>query len=451
MTEEQIDRPNVLFLVVDSLRYDAVCGDWQTTTPNIDRLADEGVSFTNCYSQGISTAPAMTAMLTGSLPLDYGGHWYLQDDRSPFAEVFRRYGYQTGAFHSNPYVSQRREFDRGFDRFKEDAIAFEPDERLEAAPEKLLRLANRVSRVLSRVPYTPGEPTNETTLDMIDDADHPWFHWTQYMDVHGPYLGGGDFRYRNKFRAEKLWLKAAVRNPDGVTDAEHAALKRDYRLEIEYLDEIIGELLTSLERRGERENTIVVLTADHGDEFYEHGRYGHGNVPFDELSHVPLIMQFPDSSNVPSGTIVTDIVRSIDILPTILDSVGIEESRETPTYHTGVSLLPLIQGETHNETPLVVTEKRVRGEDALRIALRTEDWKFIHDGKADEKYLYDLNEDPEEQRNLVEQRPSIRDKFTQQLTERFNRIEATSANVIVPDSETKAGVEERLKALGYRD
>jgi len=230
----------------------------------------------------------MTAILSGRLPLDYGGHWYIQDERPMLAERFQSLGYHTGAFHSNPYVSERRNFDRGFDTFDEDAIAFEPDSGLEGAPEKLLRLANRVSRVLQRTPYTRAPKANERLLDITGDADQPWFQWTQYMDVHGPYLGG-DISYRNKFRAEKLWLDAAVRNPDGVTEDEHEELERNHRREIAYLDGVIGDLLDRLEQRGELDDTMVVLTADHGDEFYEHGRYGHGNLPYDELTHVPLV------------------------------------------------------------------------------------------------------------------------------------------------------------------
>jgi len=451
MSEQSADSPNVLLLVVDSLRYDATMGDWETDTPNIDRLADDGVSFSNCFSQGISTAPAMTALLTGRLPLDFGGHWSLQDDRPRFAEAFQQHGYHTGAFHSNPYVSERRNFDRGFDTFREDAVAFEPDGGLEGAPEKLLRLANRVSRLLSRTPYTRAEAANEQILDILDDADSPWFQWAQYMDVHGPYLGGNNFSYRNKFRAEKLWLKAAVRNPDDVTAAEHEELKENYRSEIEYLDDIIGELLDSLEQRGELEDTIVVLTADHGDEFYEHGRYGHGNLPYDELIHVPLVVRFPDTMDIPSGEPIDEMVRSVDILPTVLDSVAADIPYDEMGHSAGESLLPVIRGTERDEPPMVVTEKRVRGEEALRIGFRTPEWKFLHDGETGDRHLYRLTDDPAETTNLIDQEPEVAAEFTEKLETRFSRIKGSSDEITVPDIETQSGMEERLKALGYRE
>lgn len=444
-------QPNVLFLVVDSLRYDALLGDWDTDTPNVDQLASDGVTFTNCFSQGISTSPAMTAMLTGTLPLDYSGHWLLQDDRPTFAEVFQKLGYETRAFHSNPYVSSRRNFDRGFDSFIEDTVAFEPDEGLEGASEKLLRLANRFSRLVSRTPYTPASPTNENTLSSIGESSSPWFHWTQYMDVHGPYLGGDDYRYRNKFSAEKLWLKAAVRNPEGVTKTEHKRLKEKYALEVEYLDEMIGDLLKTLESKGELDDTIVVVTSDHGDEFYEHGLYGHKNLPYDELTHVPLIMRFPDSMDTPPGATVDSLVRSIDILPTVLDSIGDPPEFQDRKFSSSESLLPLIRGDTRSKAPMVVTEKRVRGEDALRIGLRTNNWKYLYDGETNERVLYDLTSDPDESTNLIDQEPSVAAEFNEKLDARLRQIKNTSTNTGVPSVQTDSGVEERLKALGYRE
>ncbi|MCU4728524.1 sulfatase [Halapricum hydrolyticum] len=445
-----MSKPNVLFLVVDSLRYDVATGNWESATPTIDRLLDEGVHFQNCFAQGISTAPSMTAILTGRHPLDYGGHWYLDDDQRTFAQVFRDGGYYTGAIHSNPYVSARRNFDRGFDHFAEDVVAFEPDEGLEGLPDKLLRLASRASRILSRTPYTPAEEVNTDILSFVDDADTPWFLWTQYMDVHGPYLGGDNFSYRNKFRAEWLWRKAAVRDPDSITEAEHEELRENYRREVEYLDSEIGNLLGELDERGHLDDTFVVLTADHGDEFYEHGRYGHGNLPYDELTHVPLVIRPPSGSDIPRGETVDDLVRCIDILPTIIDAVD----AEIPTQHrerlAGKSLLPLVRGKKRDEEPVVVTEKRVRGEKHLRIGLRTTRWKYLYDGVEDERFLYNLENDPGETTDVSQTETTVAEEFETRLRERLNQIEETSENVVVPDVETDAGVEERLKALGYK-
>lgn len=446
------DAPNVLLLVVDSLRYDALfdLNDWTTRTPTTNHLTDEGTRFDRCISQGISTAPAMTAILTGRYPLDYGGHWYLEEDQPTVAEQFQRAGYETGAVHSNPYVSSRRNFDRGFDTFHEDTVAFEPDRGLERAPEKLLRLVNRASRILSRRPYTPASEVNETVLSFVDDATAPWFCWTQYMDVHGPYLGGGNPTYRDKVRAELLWRKAAVNSPDEVTDAEDDELRRSYEKEIEYLDSQIGDLLDELERRNQLDDTLVILTADHGDEFYEHGRYGHGNLPYAELTHVPLVMRFPEQCNVDPGR-VERLVRSLDVLPTALDYAGVSPDDRMTERMEGRSLRPLIEGDKTQGPEYAVTEKRVRDSDALRIGIRDEEWSFLFDGTDESTFLYDLTNDPAEQENVAEANPDRRDEFLDLLEARLDAIDETSANVSVPEVVESAGVEERLRALGYRD
>jgi arylsulfatase A-like enzyme len=442
---------NVLFLVVDSLRHDAVFGDWETDTPAFDRLADEGLRFDHCISQGISTAPAMTAMLTGRYPLDYGGHWYLEEGQATFAEQFRRGGYTTGAIHSNPYVSARRDFDRGFDVFEEDVVAFEPDRSLERAPEKLLRLASRAARILSRRPYTPASEVNESILEFVDDADSPWFCWTQYMDVHGPYLPSTDPTYREKFRAELLWRKSAVNSPDEVTEAEDEELRANYRLEIEHLDRAVEDLLDEIDERGELDDTLVVLTADHGDEFYEHGRYGHGNLAYAELTHVPLLFWTPGGFDIERDGPVSELVRCVDILPTALDYVGVELGEAMTERMEGTSLWPIMNGEDDTGIEVALTEKRVRDEDVLRIAFRTEDWSYLYDGTDDSRRLFDLRVDPEEQRDVSESESERRETFEDRLQKRFERIRQTSENVTVPEFEEDAAVEERLRALGYKD
>jgi arylsulfatase A-like enzyme len=439
---------NVLFLVVDSLRYDAITDD-SIGTPNIDHVKQDGVEFSQCFSQGISTAPAMTAMLTGRYPLDYGGHWYLEESQPTIAEQFRQNGYTTGAIHSNPNVSRLRNFHRGFDTFEENILPFDPDGLVESAPDKLLMYANKFARILSRTPYLPAEKVNGELAEWIGAAQEPWFLWTQYMDVHGPYLPGGDFSYRNKFRAERLWRKAAVNAPEEITEAEHEELWRNYRLEVEYLDRQIGSFLDTLDQQGALENTAVVIVGDHGDEFLEHGLYGHKNLPYDELTHVPLIIRFPETADVEQPATVDTPVRTIDILPTFLDLVDAELSEEMKARIEGESLLSVINGaETGYD--VIVTEKEMRGADYLRLGFRTETWKYLYDGKTNEHRLYDLTEDPGELTDVADDHPETLERFKGLLQDRFDRIESTSEGIEIPDIDEHEGVEERLQALGYK-
>ena len=439
---------NVLFLAVDSLRYDAVFGD-EFDTPRLDQLAESGVTFSRCFSQGISTAPSMTAMLTGRYPLDYGGHWYLEEDQPTIAEQFKRNGYTTGAIHSNPNVSRLRNFHRGFDTFEENILPYDPDGLIENIPDQLLRYANKFARLFRRTPYLPVEKVNKSLSKWIQGTEDAWFLWTQYMDVHGPYLPGDDFTYLNKFRAEKLWRKAAVNSPDEITPEEHEELWQNYRKEVEYLDREIGTFLDELSERGDLEDTVVIIVGDHGDEFAEHGLYGHGNLPYDELTHVPLLVRFPDRASIDQPQEVNSPVRTMDILPTMLDLIGADLSESMRERMEGESLLPLFDG-SEPTYDVIVTEKEMRGEDYLRFGFRTEQWKCLYDGKTDDVYLYDLNSDPEETTNVVDSHPDIVREFEEELDKRIETIERTSEAVTIPEIEDDQGVEQRLEALGYK-
>jgi arylsulfatase A-like enzyme len=439
---------NILFLVVDSLRYDVVESQ-ETETPTIDELAENGVSFTRCHSQGISTAPSMTSMLTGRYPLDYGGHWYLAEGQPTMAEQFRRNGYTTGAIHSNPNVSRLRNFHRGFDTFEENILPYDPDGLVERVPDNILRYANKVARILRRTPYLPAERVNDALASWIDAASEPWFLWTQYMDVHGPYLPGDDFQYRQKFRAERLWRKAAVNAPDEITAVEHDEFWTNYQAEVEYLDREIGAFLNRLKARGALEDTVVIFTSDHGDEFGEHGLYGHKNLPYDELTRVPLIVWFPEAADVPQPRTVEKLVRTVDVLPTVLDLIDAEYAPEMEERREGESLLPVIDGGEPSYD-VIVTEKEVRGEDYLRFGFRTDRWKFLYDGETGDDFLYDLNTDPDELDDVSSEHPEVRDQFQDQLDKRLEAIEATAAKVDIPSVEDDDAVQERLRALGYK-
>ncbi len=442
---------NVLLLVVDSLRYDAVFGDDSYDTPTMERLAEQGVHFSNCYSQGISTAPAMTAMLTGRYPLEYGGHWYLEENQPTFAEEFKENGYTTGAIHSNPNVSRLRNFDKGFDTFEENILPIEAEGLLERAPDDLLRYANKFVRILKRTPYMPSPRVNRRLTDWITATSKPWFLWTQYMDVHGPYLPGGDFSYRNKFRAERLWRKAAVNSPEAITEEEHKELLENYRKEVEYFDAELGAFLSGLRERSELEDTVVIVVGDHGDEFYEHDQYGHSNLPYDELTHVPLVISFPEEADFDQPQEIDDLVRCVDILPTVLDYVDATLTDEMDERLVGESLLPTIRDGEDPTFDTIVTEKEMRGETNLRFGFRTDQWKFLYDGKKDDELLYNLRADSDEKNDVSSENPEVVADFRTLLEERLASIEETSACISIPDVDEKVGVEQQLKALGYHE
>ena len=160
-------------------------------------------------------------------------------------------------------------------------------------------------------------------------------------------------------------------------------------------------------------------------------------------------MRFPDSSPIEQPAEIDTLVRTIDILPTMLDITDADLSDEMEHRMQGESLRPVIAGGDPSYDH-ILTEKEMRGEDYLRFGFRTIEWKYLYDEKTGEHYLYDLQTDPEEQVNVADEHPGIIDDFELLLNDRFESIEETSAGITTPDVDDDYGMEERLEALGYK-
>lgn len=419
--------------------------------PELARLMEESVVFDHCISQGISTAPSMTANLTGTYPLDYGGHWYLHDGRPTVAEVLRTHGYLTGAIHSNPNVSRLRNFHKGFDHFDEELVPEGARALMRILPKRFLRTANYAFRLLRREPYLSADGLNTKARAWLGSLeDRKSFLWMQYMNTHGPYLAHEGSSYSRKARSELLWRKAAVANPEAVTAEEHEELWRCYRSEIGYTDAALARLVAWLRESGRLDSTLLVFTSDHGDEFGEHGFYGHRNSPFEELIHVPLVMRFPGAEM--AGTRIDDPVRMIDVVPTLLDYVGGWPDPPLTDLMEGVSLMPWIRGEHSGPSAeLIITEKVTPKSDQLQVGLRSGGWKYLHDDWRQARELYHLDEDPEERHDLAAERPDKVAEFEAILARRFEDIDKRSADFSPIEVEEDPEVRARLRALGYMD
>lgn len=455
--DENLKKTNVLLIVIDSLRADFVgcCRvppDANSDTPVLDQFASEGINFINCFSQGISSAPSMTSLLTSTWPLDYGGHWYLDDSRLTIAEILKAEGYTTAAIHSNPNISRLRNFHKGFDLYEENLVPWDVGSIGDRLPARYQRRINRFFRILRLQPYLPADALNRKLMRWLKRADRPFFLWTQYMDVHGPYLTHKGFPYYDKFRAEMMWRKAVVNSPELVTPEERERHLAGYRSEIGYTDAEIGKLLGWLGEAGILEDTMVIITADHGDEMGEHGYYGHKNNPYDVLTHVPLAIKFPAGAHsaLRDPQTITETVRLIDLVPTILDTMGIDPERYAPGQMAGLSLLPLIRGETQG--PLfeyVISENMVKNTECIRVAFRNGQWKYIVDGVNDRVELYNLPADPAELHNCADQYPDVVAHFESLVNEHLAEIQERSQDIVIPEVLESREVLARLEALGY--
>lgn len=440
---------NVLLIQADTLRADHLgCyGHARAKTPNIDALAAKGVLFEQHYVNATYTSCSVPSLLTGNYQ-DRHGLWFQGDIVSPdnyfLPEYMLEQGYYTMGLSSNPAVHPDLGYTQGIET---------------------MRNVDSTERADVMVDYT---------IDWLDEnGDNPFFIWLLLVDPHFPYLPPADYAslYPESGDQEKSLSWQWIHNQDELDWDMESLLWGDlatpqsiaqetalYDGDIAYMDVQIGRLLDYLDEKGMRDNTLIVFTSDHGEEFAEHTFFcSHGHSTYDPVSRVPLIIQAP---NMPP-TRISQVVRTVDIMPTILSLLDIpyEEGLD------GRSLEPLIRGtETHlPPVPAYITngpihqgyfKERPRmyvdGVEGAWRTVRTEDWKLIRipHPEKDIIELYNMNTDPEEQHNLEQTHPEEVESLLTILDDIEKRVPADS--LIIPvqpeiDEETK----EMLESIGY--
>ncbi|MFT4647621.1 MAG: arylsulfatase A-like enzyme [Glaciecola sp.] len=390
-TESAAARPNVLLISLDSVRADVLsCYGFVApfaselpSTPNLDRLANEGARFERAYSSSSWTLPSHVALITGQPDLVHGvemDSMGLSPKRPTLAEILAVGGYQTSGFYSGPYLDPRYGFGRGFDRY--EAAYGEPltqaagAERVaRQAVDQALALgqdpgaamqtheqANRVLELLSHRDRCSDRVTDRALDALVQSSpDQPWFLFAHYFDPHYDYvapadlatafdpdyegqLDGADFltdprisvgdpRPRNPYRRRQV---ASPR------DMQH--LLSLYAAEVAWTDSQVGRLLDAIEQRGELDNTLVIVVSDHGDEFFEHGHLGHRINLFEESVRVPMLLRYPPL--IPAGRVIPGPAATYDAFATILVAAGIQ----APVGTTAQDLFPLINGSGPSTT-----------------------------------------------------------------------------------------------------
>ena len=414
-------KQNLILITIDALRADRFTAQ---TMPCLFDFAKKGYSFSTAISQGPYTRTAFCALMTSTYPNMFGGHYYLDKERVVIAEILNAQGWQTAAFGTNPYLSRTYGYNRGFDFFDDSLL-----------PWKHYRnsfwttVGNIFFRCIRRNRiYLNAAEINKKACSWLNRCHRPFFLWIHYMDVHE-----GE---RRKKSERKLWSELIHSDDPTAKKEDLERFIELYDKSVRYVDYHIGRFLGYLKDSGLLKTTLVVLTSDHGEAFLEHGRVGHPGQLYDELIHVPLIIVLPKSSD---GCVLTAQVRSIDVVPTILDWLDIDVDED----FKGVSLLPLIQGMVFDHLDAVS-----EGGNYL-YAIRTRNWKLIKNNKDLGIYeLFNLIEDPLEKNNLAEFKPNV----LQQLAAKLKRhIEETYGNsdTQVGEIDPRFDVKRRLRGLGY--
>ncbi|HSV08327.1 MAG TPA: sulfatase [Candidatus Binatus sp.] len=436
--------PDVVLIVVDTLRADHLScyGYTAIHTPHIDRLAGDGIRYASTFSQASWTRPSIATILSGLYPSSHGAIHkadILPDRVDTLAENLQRFGYRTVGFADNANISQAFNFQQGFDEYHYLAPDFffaasEPAAQL--ALYSGLRLVRE--RFLARYVdvhhyYQPAEVVTAEVRQWLDRGarDEPFFLFAHYMDPHDPY-------FVHPFNGEGYARVAHPNPPPALAERLHHL----YEGEVAYLDEHLGVLFDDLKRRGLYDRTLVVLTADHGEEFREHGGWWHGTTLYDEQIHVPLIAK-PAGGHA-LAQVRDELATSLDIAPTIVAAAH----AKPPAAMQG-HVLPLDGGAAPARESTFAEEDL---EGNVLQAVRTRAWKLVTAnpgnprGLAPEE-LYDLPRDPGEHQNVIASTPAEADAMRAALGRSVleAREHGGASEQIGMDPATKA----RLKALGY--
>jgi arylsulfatase A-like enzyme len=406
-------RPNVLLLVLDTVRGDAlgVYGVRPSPTPNLDRYAARGIVFDQVSATAPWTLPSTASMLTGRLPhqLSTGWHTPLDGTYPTLSEILSRQGYETAGFVANAYCARETGLARGFVHYDDCPLS-----------AGLLVCCTSVGRSLLHwslplrlgIHLEPGrrnaERINEAFWFWFEGrAERPFFAFLNYIDAHDPYLAPPPFdqgrpRTFDQRRLVQFWWWLPK---DHVTADQEAYLRSAYSDCVRYLDAHVGRLLDGLESRGVLDNTWVIVTSDHGEHFGDHELYGHGNSLYEAAIHVPLVVVPPAAS--PARRIDTPVSLQ-NLAATILDVAGVagalpgrsltdlfEPACDSPADDDWTSVAeiaePCFLPPCHGRSPVF------RGPMQ---SIRQGRFKYIRVGDGSEE-LYDLVSDRQETKNLA--------------------------------------------------
>jgi arylsulfatase A-like enzyme len=325
LPDAQGDTPNVIVIVVDTLRADHLSsyGYERETSPFMDGLAAEGVRFENAISPSSWTQPSHASMLTGRYTYEHQAEVHPLDDTYPtIGEVLQSQGYRTGAFSANTlFFTRRQGFGRGFLRF-EDNYQTPSDAILNSSLYGYLFDYYGLRKALNY----EGVPTrrlasdiNASVIDWVDAGNKPFFLFINYFDAHDPYTPPEPYRSLYGQTQGGLVNGFVERYHPDLTDEQLQSEIDAYDGSINYVDDQIQALFADLESRGLLENTIVIVTADHGESLGEHGLLQHSASLYRQEIHVPLIVW---GAGVPAGVVIDTPVSTTGLPSTILELIG---------------------------------------------------------------------------------------------------------------------------------
>lgn len=426
-------RPNVILISLDTLRADHMScyGYHRNTSPYMDELARDSVMFQNTYVHSPWTLPSHVSMLYSLNSANHQVYYSTQkiDVSLPsLASFLKKYGYVTHALTGGGFVSSIFGFSKGFDWYENPVAGTVSDEASQLYGYTSNWLAKNKDKQFFLFlhtfqihgPYNPPPPWNQTFLD--DSAKWGRMGLRNFLDEHGE-----DYTFTQEERENIIAL---------------------YDADILYTDQIlIKPLIVLLKELGIYDNTMIIITSDHGEEFYEHDGWLHSNTLYEELLRVPLLIKFPNSEF--NGARINTRCRSIDIMPTILDVVSVKYD---PNSLDGQSLMPLVLGKESKDRIYIsdVAFKDVPVPCPALMASNRDQLKFIFEKSQTgikNIEIFDLEKDQDEKKNLYPRLEKIGEEVRLSLDEYYKIRLETKRKIenLMLDEKMK----EKLRALGY--
>jgi arylsulfatase A-like enzyme/Tfp pilus assembly protein PilF len=400
---------NVVLVTADTLRADRLpaYGYDKVETPNLDRMAREGVLFEQASTVVPLTLPAHSSMFTGTFPMHHGvrdnGGYYLGQEQITLAETLQENGYETGGFIAAFVLDSRWGLNQGFERYFDD---FD------------LQKFERVG--LDTVQRRGGDVLAEGLEWISEVKEERFFAWLHFYDVHTP------------FEAPEPFFSRYQGYPGARYDGE-----------IAYVDSLMGELFDYLERNDLEDDTLVVFIGDHGESLGQHEENTHGFFIYDATMRVPFLVKTP-YRKIGAGKRVTAQVRSVDLMPTILELVGLP----APDTVQGESLVPLLTGEAEDLELLAYGEsfypRHHYGWSEIQ-SLRDGEYHFIDSPRPE---LFHVKEDPQQRNNLASQRAGTVSRMKAALDDLVARFGVEGIDEKGPET-LDPEVQAQLAALGY--
>ncbi len=399
---------NIVLIVLDTVRADhlSVYGYPRITTPNLDRLAGQGVLFENAVAPSSWTLPSLGTIFTGLLPHQHGVNWIVPLSRGSgtLAEILRSHGYETAGFNSNfDFGQDGWGVGQGFEMYEDDSSSLRHNFGATVAG----RLAQHLYQNLVRYEAFERRNAREVNRDVIrwfhHRSDRPFFLFINYFDAHEPYLLAGASKDGPRLPDElvrNLSQTGGSFDHMPISAEEKASLIDGYDNCLKFLDEQVGELFKFLATSPRWSDTIVIITADHGESFGEHGTYSHGWNLYREVLHVPLIFFGP---GIPSGRRLKHVVGNRETFSTVLElALG--------AYPEGALFRPYSLRRFWSMEHLSAASDEVvmselapvptRADQTVLISLMTPEWHYVR-GSNGQGELYHWADDFDEKVNLA--------------------------------------------------